>query len=778
MRQNKWKRITAWILMGILLVISGCSGKGETKPSEGEEPAKGEQAKETQMGRYLEEEIELPEEALGSRGSWEGALIKRLENGELALLNASTGLFVSSDQGASWERREIPALNKLTEEDYYIPGQAIAPDGSVALIYSGGEEEGEEGEGFGYRPKYLYLDGEGKEHPIQYTDEENYLTEFAFGPDSRLYAFSIRGSVYEIDREDGGVRQIFETDGMADYICFTENYLAATTSGGFAVYNLNTESLEEDPVVQDFISENLGEAIGAVTGSHPVVMAAGPEEDTIYLALDKGLFRHVIGGTVIEQVADGGLNSLGDPQMSLLSMEVFSDEELVILYNGIQLYRYTYDPNLPAVPEEQLTIYSLEEDYTIRQAVSLYQKKNPGVYIRYEIGMSGDDGMTREDAIKNLNTRMLSGNGPDLLVLDGLPEKSYREKGILADLTEMEKEMTGENALFSNLVDACRTKDALYSLPVRFQIPLLTGEKEVLEGITDLASLADAVEKLRSRHPEGGLTGIPMEELILGSLGLACRGAWTDEKGDIDREALTEFLTQAKRIYEAELAGYSEAEMQMYQERISQLRQEENITRYYMSAGSQAMSLAMGDMRLGIGTVGAMKSEFNTLTSVMEQVGTLDFSLCPGQEEAAFIPVTRVGIFAQSMEREEAQSFFRFLFGGELQDMDLDSGFPMNQASFEKLKEEPEEGESTGSYSISASNGEGGEMFSLNIAWASPEQFEQLKEIAGSLKTACVSDSVIEETVYGMGLKVLDGTMEVEDAVDEIVKKASIYLAE
>ena len=152
-------------------------------------------------------------------------------------------------------------------------------------------------------------------------------------------------------------------------------------------------------MIQEFLSENVGGAIGAVTGSHPVVMAAGPEKDTIYLALDKGLFRHVIGGTVIEQVADGALNSLGDPQMSLLSMEVFSDEALVILYNEIQLYRYVYDPNLPAVPEEQISIYSLEEDYTIRQAVSLYQKKNPGVYIRYEVGMSGDDGVTREDEI-------------------------------------------------------------------------------------------------------------------------------------------------------------------------------------------------------------------------------------------------------------------------------------------------------------------------------------------------------------------------------------------
>ena len=70
MNQKRWKRMTAWILMGILLLMSGCSGKGGADIPKETKPEGGEPAKETQMGRYLEEEIELPEEALGSRGSW------------------------------------------------------------------------------------------------------------------------------------------------------------------------------------------------------------------------------------------------------------------------------------------------------------------------------------------------------------------------------------------------------------------------------------------------------------------------------------------------------------------------------------------------------------------------------------------------------------------------------------------------------------------------------------------------------------------------------------
>ena len=51
MNQKRWKRMTAWILMGILLLMSGCSGKGGADIPKETKPEGGEPAKETQMGR-------------------------------------------------------------------------------------------------------------------------------------------------------------------------------------------------------------------------------------------------------------------------------------------------------------------------------------------------------------------------------------------------------------------------------------------------------------------------------------------------------------------------------------------------------------------------------------------------------------------------------------------------------------------------------------------------------------------------------------------------------
>lgn len=42
--------------------------------------------------------------------------------------------------------------------------------------------------------------------------------------------------------------------------------------------------------------------------------------------------------------------------------------------------------------------------------------------------MTDDNGVTLEDALKTLSTDILAGNGPDVLILDGMPVDSYVEK--------------------------------------------------------------------------------------------------------------------------------------------------------------------------------------------------------------------------------------------------------------------------------------------------------------------------------------------------------------
>ena len=65
----------------------------------------------------------------------------------------------------------------------------------------------------------------------------------------------------------------------------------------------------------------------------------------------------------------------------------------------------------------------------------MFQKEHPEIRIEIQDGMTGKDGVTATDAIKNLNTEIMAGEGPDVMLLDGLLEEDYIEKGMLEDIS-------------------------------------------------------------------------------------------------------------------------------------------------------------------------------------------------------------------------------------------------------------------------------------------------------------------------------------------------------
>lgn len=100
------------------------------------------------------------------------------------------------------------------------------------------------------------------------------------------------------------------------------------------------------------------------------------------------------------------------------------------------------------MPEQQLTIYSLTENDTVSKAVSAFRKNHPEVFVKQEIGITDEASMVAEDAIRNLNASLLSGEGPDIIILDGMPRDAYIEKGQLKDLKEFAEKLEGEGSYF------------------------------------------------------------------------------------------------------------------------------------------------------------------------------------------------------------------------------------------------------------------------------------------------------------------------------------------
>ena len=161
--------------------------------------------------------------------------------------------------------------------------------------------------------------------------KENYIYQFWFGKDGRLYAYTIQGEVYEMDLEGETHKELFQMEGLSEYVCFTKQYMVIFGTRDVVVYDIQGGMLaKEDKILQDFVKDNVGSNKNVDANSYRVVAAEGEQENVIYVAYSGGVYRHVIGGAAMEQVIDGAMNSLGNPMMLLEGFLVLPDNEFII----------------------------------------------------------------------------------------------------------------------------------------------------------------------------------------------------------------------------------------------------------------------------------------------------------------------------------------------------------------------------------------------------------------------------------------------------------------
>jgi len=122
-----------------------------------------------------------------------------------------------------------------------------------------------------------------------------------------------------------------------------------------------------------------------------------------------------------------------------------------------RLYKYIWDENARIDPNKVLSIWALEDNALVRAAITELWGQNPEADITFEIAPIDD--------IRALNTRLLSGNAPDIIILDGTPMDSYINRGMLLDLSGL----VDINDMYQNLIP----DGHLYVIPTQLLIPMI-----------------------------------------------------------------------------------------------------------------------------------------------------------------------------------------------------------------------------------------------------------------------------------------------------------------
>lgn len=761
----KKRKILSLCLAILLLVMTGCGNKNSGEGGNTEIPSQntgGGQSEESPVesnpnvvenakGRFLESDVTMPELVNVVRA------MEKLEDGRIAFFDGYSGMYVSEDNGESFSMKDMEVMDEILKNQYYVSGAAIGKDGSLLIQYY--QEDGN---------VYIYVDKDGNE--VSRFEVEQHIFGYSFLSDGRLVGGSNDG-VYEINSADGSMTKLCDSKFTVDYISQVGDYLYFAGDEGLELYNMAAKSFEKDDILEQFIKAelNFGNA-----DSYPVLICEGDTEDSLYVLSRQGLFRHVVKGSVMEEVIKGSLGSMGSPAYSFSGMAFVDKENVLICYNGNLMKAYKYNPDISAVPEHELSVYSLRENDALRVAINLYQQANPDTYLSYEVGMTGADGMTKEDAIRNLNTALLSGKGPDILVLDGLPINSYIEKGILADLSADISAKYPAGTLYENITNCYKSDKGVCAVPAFFAVHFCAGD-DVSE-INNLTALADKVEALRKENPEGNIIGSYLEKEIVTRLYDISSPGLIEEDGSINRENLTEYLTQAKRIWDVESESLDAEKVKYrteYYDYFGELLERED---WCVRMGMYDMEYLSGKCRIIFGEEDSIAWGYTDILSVFKALNEeMDIRVLSGFSGNVFVPRVVMGVNASGSQKEAAVDFVMSMLSAGVQKEAKNNGFPVNK---EAIEEQLNQYEPSETYGWTSSSDQDGNDIDLEIKWLSEEEQAQFKAMLESLDTPAKLDENVKDTVISIGAEVLRGRMNVDEGVNEIVNKVQIYLAE
>lgn len=485
----------------------------------------------------------------------------------------------------------------------------------------------------------------------------------------------------------------------------------------------------------------------------------------IYLGDEYGIYGYNIGDAEITKVMDYISSDLSS---SYLYQTAFMDENTFFAYyyeEGPILAKFVKVPPEEVVDKTELTVGCYYLDHRVKQKLIEFNKKSQEYRLNirdYSMYDSMDDysqGLTR------LNTDIVSGNVPDILLLNNqMPFESFAAKGVFADLNtflEKDEELKKED-LLPNILTALSSEDGLYRIAPSFSITTFAAKtKEV--GEEPGWTMEEAMALLTSK-PEGTqlLSEVTASTFLYYTVWICGEQYVNWDTGECfyDGDGFIKTLEYAKSLpTEIDYSTITDDES-YWQEMENQYRNGKTIlSMQYLSAFRDYNYAKQGVFGEDITLIGF---------PVDEGMGAgLNFS-------------SPMAISALSKNQDVAWEFVKEFFTGEYQDS-LDYDFPVRVDSLKKLEEKAWEKP----YYIDeqGKKQEYDDYFyvggmEIPVEPMTPAETAELVDYILSLDKLCIYN----ETIYNIVMEEAAGYLEGEKTVEEVAKviqsRVKIYVNE
>ncbi len=698
-----------------IFLLAGCSfGEyGRVETSEGTNPDGGM----WKRSDYIQQELPLPDEI--QQASYVVVGFLQAEEPELFLWNPDRGAF---------EKYVLSPSSEWTAQPCEWLNSAVCSDRpkTVAVLYQDGA----------YYAKYGAADG--GYHLVRSEDEKNAVEIPMEGWDKQVVdriavlsdntvAATLTNRICQIyiDGKVAGEFDCGESYSLAGY----GRYAAHLSEGNTEVCLSNTESMETEKKLR-FANAN-----------EEIPQLFMKDETSVYLAGNTGLKELNVESGEERLLINGSQTMFSYGGYFPLWLEKTSEEEWYVLFvdrdqANARLMKYSKGTEEGDEQGKPLVIYSIKDNELIRSAISNFSMKYPSLDIQYEVAESENGAATDSDLIRTLNARIEAGNGPDVLVLDGMPVDSYIEKGILADLSGV----LAQSDLAPNIRKAYERNGQIYAVPTRVGLPIIIATDDVIEKVNNLGELAAYADRAKlPYYVEGTVT---YHTLIENFYPLYINSMIKESK--VDPAQLQDFLLNLKRI--ADSVGAVEASD--------------------FDNSRPARWVGLKQASLGIAIVnGMLYDQAEELLSYAEQNG--DYRTA----DHLFMPYGLIGIRAGSAQKELAEQFVMEALDLPVQQTEyLGAGFPVTNAALEKWKD--------------TESVRGGQLLDPNIDvpidfdWPDAGERERLFREIAEADTPILQDDIVREKLMTIGEQYLKGDITIEAAVQEITEEVEVYMQE
>lgn len=748
-------------VLSAMLIISmaaglfcGCSVGTGNNVGTAAAPNKSETQKQEEIqakGRYGENNMELPQEEGKSVGD-----VIQLSDGSLELyLNGDNEVSRYQLSDGVWEKQEKSMLEELgvTSNFHMIYGQ----DGNRYVSY---HEESD------YKAHFVKLE-EGQppkellEEVLSKKGDSGYYEK---SPD--YYGVTPDGTILMSDR---GETTVYNQDGKELFsmpqewssmdwrpggFLFEYTYLTIGDSG-FLEYNVKEQSGAARAEYAYQSSSDYGDQFSPVA----------PDRKGGFFALNQEGIHHINqGGSIWETVVDGKLNSLGMPSANLRKLFVGNEDDFYVWIGtpeSDEIKHYVYDPEMPSAPSRTLTVYGLDlsKNDTIRQAASLFQLDNPDIAVELIDGAESSGSTTVSDTIRALNTELLSGNGADVLVLDGLPVESYIEKGILENMKELLKPMIESGELMANVSEPFTEADGgIYQIPARMILLAAYGDQKAIDSLGSLKAIKTYQEDTANK-PIRSKT--KYENLLRQILCLTYDEVVDTKNNKIVPGKIKELLETVQTVGEANGAK---------------------------AVFDESEDSGMGYVyNMSFGTTGFLVSDYDRLDRGLSSIAIeavdglycmmMPFSVIKKNQltlqpvNRSYIPVGMLGINKGGRQTELAREFVLYVLGSKVQGSDLSDGLPVNRKAVDEWMIDKKSSQ----YSVGVSGADG---YSLSGVWPDEKEKTQVFQLAGEADHPILVDRVIMGIIVDETKGFFEGSLSLEQAAQNAENKAKLYFSE